>query len=275
MTKKSTQKSDAIAHPHDHFFRESMKDQRVAIEFLETHLPADILEWVDLHTLVLQPRSQSNAIRRESTVDVLFKTKLRDKTAYIYLLLEHQSSPDHLMAFRVIQYTVNAIYEHLKRHKTRKIPMIYPLVVYHGRRCEWITNINDLVDAPRTIVDRYFLRPFDLIDLNTIDDETMKQKTWSGIMEFVMKHIFARDMLPFLRDILPLFKIVDQKQGRDFLGLVLQYALERAELSDESAFYELINTHISDEVGERVMTLAEKLVYRGKLEGKLEEKFKL
>lgn len=266
------QTSDVITNPHDQFFRQAMKDKRVANEFLKIHLPSEICALVDFDALTLQPRSQTNAVRRESIVDVLFKTQIGGKEAYIYLLLEHQSTPDPLMSFRVIQYTINAIDEHLRIYKTTKIPLIYPLVVYHGKPYHFTTNINDLVDAPRELVEKYFLKPFQLLDLNQIEDEMLKQNTWSGIMAFVLKHIFARDMLPFLRDIAPLLKMVDQHNGRDFIGIVLQYILERAELSDEEAFFKLINTNLSHDIGEKIMSLAEKLRLEGELRGKLEGK---
>ena len=79
-------------------------------------------------------------------------------------------------------------------------------------------------------------------------------------------------MLPFLRHIMPILRIIDQSNGRDYIGIVLQYVLERGELSDENELFNLINTAISHEAGEVIMSLAEKLRLEGKLEGKLEEK---
>ena len=202
----------------------------------------------------------------------MFCLKLRlmeRKLIYIYYL-EHQSTPDPHMSFRVLQYTVNAIHEHLKHHKTTKIPLIYPLVVYHGRPYQFITNINELVDAPKELVDRYFLKPFQLLDLNQIDDEVIKQSTWSGIVEFVLKHIFERDLLPLLPEITPRLKFLTLNDGSDFCGIVLQYVLESGEFSDEEAFFKLINSEVSHEIGGQMMSLAEKFELKGKLEGKLE-----
>ena len=263
---------EVVTNPHDQFFRKAMEDKRVATEFLKVHLPADLCAQIDFNTLVLQPRSQTNAVRRESIVDVLFKTMIDGKEAYIYLLLEHQSTPDPLMSFRVIEYTVNAIHEHLKKHKTKKIPLIFPLVVYHGRPYEFITDIRELVDAPKELVDKYFLKPFQLLDLSKIDDEVLKENAWSGIATFVLKHIFERDMLPFLQDIASLLKKIDENDGQDLLGIVLQYIIERAELSDKNAFFELINANISYETGGEIMTIAEQLRHEGELRGKLEGK---
>ncbi|MEI6096179.1 MAG: Rpn family recombination-promoting nuclease/putative transposase [Gammaproteobacteria bacterium] len=273
MSKKN---SELVTNPHDQFFRQAMQDKRVATEFLKVHLPADLSVRIDFNTLSLQPRSQTNAVRKESIVDVLFKAKIDGKEAYIYALVEHQSSADPLMALRVIEYTINAIRDHLVHHKTTKIPLIYPLVVYHGRPCKFTTDIRDLVDAPRELVDSYFLKPFQLLDLNQISDADLKKNIWSGVMGFTLKHIFERDMLPFLQEFAPILRVVDQNHGQNYLGLVLQYIVQSAELSDKNAFFELINTHISEETGEKIMTLAEQLKLegeiRGELKGKLEGK---
>src|SRR3990167_306780 len=90
-----------IAHAHDQFFRTVMSDKRVAREFLQVHLPADIQHAIDLDHLILQPRSYIDDVRKESMVDILYQTKIGGHEAYIYLLLEHQSTPDELMPFRI------------------------------------------------------------------------------------------------------------------------------------------------------------------------------
>ena len=164
----------------------------------------------------------------------------------------------------------NIIDHHLQTHDGKKIPLIYPLVIYHGKRkYPFSTDLSDLVDAPPSLIARYFLKPFQLIDLGQIDDETLKQHAWSGVMEFALKHIFARDILPWLKDIADNLHQLDNAGGRDFIAIVLQYLLERGELSDKEAFFELIDTQISHEVGEKIMSLAEQLKEEGRIEGEL------
>lgn len=67
----------------------------------------------------MQPRSYINEVRQESEVDVLFKTTIDHKAAYLYFLLEHQSKPDPLMPFRLLKYLCNIMDDHLKTHKTK------------------------------------------------------------------------------------------------------------------------------------------------------------
>ena len=89
-------------------------------------------------------------------------------------------------------------------------------------------------------------------------------------MGFALKHIFARDIMPYLRDIAELLHNIDESGGRDYVAIVLQYILERGELKDKQAFFELINAKISPEIGETIMSLAEQLKAEGKVEGKAE-----
>lgn len=260
-------KKNQICNAHDQFFRTAMADKRVARDFLMAWLPGELCQRFDFEQLEIQPRSHINDVRQESAVDVLFKTMIEGHEAYIYLLLEHQSTPDPLMPFRMLKYMCNIIDHHLKTHGGKKIPLIYPLVTYHGKRkYPFSTDLNDLVDAPTSLIDRYFLKPFQLIDLGQIDDETLKQHAWSGVMEFALKHIFARDILPFLKDIADTLHQLDNAGGRDFIAIVLQYLLERGELSDKEAFFKLIDTQISHEVGEKIMSLAEQLKEEGRIE---------
>ena len=272
------EKSVTISNPHDLFFKTAMKDKRVAREFLMRHLPNDLSKQVDFDNLALQPGSFINDIRKESAVDVLFKTTIEDKEILIYLLVEHQSSPSELMPFRILKYTCNIIDDHLDKHKKllkgkpKKIPFIYPMVIYHAKKpYGYSTDINDLVDAPKAFVDQYFLKPFQLIDLGEIEDEQLKKHAWSGVMEFALKHIFARDVLPHIKNIAGILAQLDQKDGREFVEVVLQYFLERGELKNREQFFELINDNISHEVGGDIMTLAEQLREEGKCEGQQEK----
>src|SRR5215207_8333646 len=101
-----------ISNAHDQFFRTAMSNKRVAREFLLKYLPEDLTRDINFDILELKNRSFINDLRNESMVDVLFQTVLKDKETYIYLLLEHQSTPDELMPFRLLKYLCNIIDDH-------------------------------------------------------------------------------------------------------------------------------------------------------------------
>lgn len=88
-----------VAQPHDKFVRTMMSNPRVARDFFKAHLPRELIQATDLQNMKLQPRSYINDIRKETIVDILYKTTIGEADAYFYLLLEHQSTPDPLMSF--------------------------------------------------------------------------------------------------------------------------------------------------------------------------------
>ncbi len=235
MKKKSDKQ---VVHAHDKFVRTVMADRRVACEFFTIHLPIEIRQVIDLSNLKLQPRSHIDDMRNESTVDILYETTIAGQEGYLYLLIEHQSTPDELMAFRMLKYTFDIIAQHLKITKKKTIPLIYPMVIYHADRpYPYSTDIKDIVAAPRELVDRYFLKPFQLIDLGQIEDEELKKQSWVGVMGFALKHIFKRDIMPYLQDFAESLHNIDGSGGRDYVAIVLQYILERGELKDRGAFF--------------------------------------
>jgi len=258
-----------IAKAHDHFFRTMMSDKKIAKEFFEAHLPNDVLIHIDLNHLELQSSSYIDDMRKESIADMLFKTKIAGQEVFLYLLVDHQSRPDELMPFRSLKYICNVIDQHLKSSDNKKIPLIIPMVVYHGKQSwHYSTNINDLVDAPKKLVEAYFLKPFTLIDLTKIEDDALKQKTWVGIMELTLKHIFAKDMLPYIKEIIGLLQQLEKVNNKYFIETVLIYILDRGEMSNKNTFIDLVKTNLTPEVGEKIMTIAEQF----KAEGVQQEK---
>lgn len=50
----------------------------------------------------------------------------------MYALIEHQSTPDKLMAFRLLRYALAAMQRHLDAgHDT--LPLVVPILFYHGK----------------------------------------------------------------------------------------------------------------------------------------------
>lgn len=257
-----------IVKAHDQFFKTLMADQRVAQEFFEAHLPKDLREVVDLHCVELQPTSYFDGLRSEHISDLVFRTKIHNETAYIHLAVEHQSSFDPLMPFRMEQYRCLIIDQYIKQHpNTKTIPLVIPLVLYHGT-VPWTSSIDikDLIDAPAALIDLYAFKPFLLIDLNTIDDAELKERLWSDVMELALKHILKNDVLPYVKNMLSIFKQLEQRGDRALVETVLVYLLDRGEM-DEENFLHLIQNELSPELGEKIMTASERLIAKGMQQG--------
>src|SRR4051812_5073466 len=105
-----------IKNPHDRFFRQSLSDLQIARDFFANHLPKDLLPRIDLNTLEICKESYIDEELKESIDDLVYKLKVDDgQQGYIYLALEHQSTPKYFMAYRFIKYQLAIIGNHLKQ----------------------------------------------------------------------------------------------------------------------------------------------------------------
>ena len=94
--------------PHDAIFRQMLTQKEVARDFLQLYLPAPFLSICDLNTLQLASGSFIEEDLRSSDSDILYSLQTGHGAGYIYALIEHQSSPDKLMAFRLMRYMLQA-----------------------------------------------------------------------------------------------------------------------------------------------------------------------
>lgn len=262
-----------IPHAHDAFFKMAMTDKRVAQEFFEAHLPRDFLPFIDFDKLELTSETYIDDLRQASSADMLFKAEVYGSEAYFYLLVDHQSRPDKMMPFRMLKYSCNIIDQHLKETGSQSIPFVLPFVLYHGEQTwSYSTDIRDLVDAPKVLIEDYFLKPFFLIDLNKIEDRVIKERAWLGVMELTLKHIFDRDIGPTINAIFSLLKKLKPLDSAAFTEAVLLYILDRGKVSDKHAFIKGVRFELSEELGEKMGTIVEDFWSEGWREGKQQGK---
>ena len=78
----------------------------MAQEFLETYLPAEVKDKCNLDKLAIVSGSYVEDDLKAHASDIVYKLNLKDNTgcAYVYALIEHQSTPDRLMPFRILRY---------------------------------------------------------------------------------------------------------------------------------------------------------------------------
>lgn len=259
-----------LATPHNNVFQSLMADIRVAREFFETYLPNDILEVVDLNHLELSPSSFVDEELKGSASDLLYKTQMGEGTTYLYLV-EHQSTQDKLMPFRLLKYMMRIWDKHLSQMKEKKgdktLPLIITTVFYHGREpYTYSRDIRDLISAPKELIEKHLFTPFHLVDTHAISDEKLREQHWFGTMAFFMKHIFTRDFLPYLQDALAILRQLEQSEGSNFVVTLLNYAITTAEINVEKLI-ETVKEGLSTSTGEKIMTAAEQLIERGKQYG--------
>ncbi|WP_423063209.1 Rpn family recombination-promoting nuclease/putative transposase [Candidiatus Paracoxiella cheracis] len=261
-----------INNIHDKYFRSAMSNLRVAKDFMEQHLPRAILAVTDLSTLKLQKESFIDANFKQVMSDVLYQAKIKGRDSYIYLLAEHQSTPDRLMALRLLRYSCRIMAHHVENNKGAELPVVVPLVFYHGQqRYPYSTDLFDLFGDSRELAKSVLLEPFHLIDVNTIPDETLKQRVWSGVLTLMQKHIYERDVLKYFEAVLPLLRELMTNHEESYILSTVHYVIDAGSINDIERLIRL--THeLSPEIGDEAMTLAERLRLEGRTIGKAEGK---
>ena len=175
----------------DSIFKELFEDKEIFYDFLKAFLPKEITDEIKVEDL---KREQTELITKDYSTkrtDILYKIERKDnQDIYIYLLLEHQSRVDQLMAFRMLAYKVRIWEQYVKEHKKEserkdfKLPMIIGIVFYDGER-EWTSPI----DVKEKIIDITAMKghsikaKYELISLKALEQETLlKMKNALGII---------------------------------------------------------------------------------------------
>ncbi len=257
-----------IHQPHDKLFKQAMADTRVAIEFFQSHLPAHILQKVDFSSLKLEKESFIDDNYKSSEADVLYSVNIENTPAYFYLLCEHQSAIDQHMSLRLFRYMLNIFDRHRKKIKKGSLPLIYPIVIYTGEKT-W--------NAPRTLFKLFgeheqlakniLLNPFQIIELQKISDHDLKQRLWSGLVEFVLKYRKVQDFADYLDTLFPWLRIVEFHEGAQYAKVVLKYVLDDLDHDEEQLIVNKAEQHLSKKLEDEVMTLAERFEQRGYKKG--------
>ncbi|MCP4682856.1 MAG: Rpn family recombination-promoting nuclease/putative transposase [Desulfobacterales bacterium] len=122
-----------ISSPHDRFFKETLSRQEAARDFLIHYLPEELVPLLDVDSLEIQKDSFVDKELREHFSDILYKVDLIDAgSTYVYILFEHKSFPEPMIALHLLRYMVK-IWEQELKGGERSFPPIIPVVVYHGK----------------------------------------------------------------------------------------------------------------------------------------------
>ncbi|HGY1166860.1 TPA: Rpn family recombination-promoting nuclease/putative transposase [Citrobacter braakii] len=188
-------KKSPTSTPHDALFKTFLKYPETARDFIEIHLPSRLRTLCDLTTLELKPASFIEENLRAYYSDVLWSMKTSEGDGYIYVVIEHQSSPDTHMAFRLMRYAIAAMQSHLDAgHDT--LPLVVPMLFYHGIDTPYPFSLCwlDGFDNP-ALAHQLYLSAFPLVDITVVPDDDIMQHRRVALLELMQKHIRRRDLM--------------------------------------------------------------------------------
>ncbi|MGL9725052.1 Rpn family recombination-promoting nuclease/putative transposase [Sodalis sp. (in: enterobacteria)] len=247
--------------PHDLAFKQFLTHPDTARDFMQLHLPAELQVVCDFSTLKLESGSFVEDSLRPYFSDVLYS--LRTTTGgegYIHVLIEHQSTPDKHMAFRLLRYAVAAMQRHLDAgHK--KLPLVIPVLFYTGKRSpypystRWLDEFNDPV-----LAGKLYNGNFPLVDVTVIPDEEIMEHRSMAALTLLQKHIHRRDLAD-LMDNLATLLLTEHMTGQQLTSLI-NYLVQAGESSDAEAFVRELAQRVPQHEDE-LMTIAQQLEQKG------------
>ncbi len=207
---------------------------------------------------------------KNTASDILYRVQYAKHagSVYLYILAEHQSSVDHYMPFRLLSYMVSIWSDHRKNYETKKLPLIIPLVFYNGeQKYDAPKDMRELVEAPQHLIDLFLFTPFHLIDTHDISDEGARAEHWTGLMEYVMKHIYEREAKNCLENLIILLKSVYQAGGSHYGTSALHYFLTQAKTLEPDQILDAVKRGLSEEEKIMATTAGEYWTERGIQQG--------
>lgn len=248
--------TDTTATPHDAIFKTFLNHPATARDFLRLHLPASLQKLCDLNTLQLESGSFIEDDLRAYYSDVLWSLKTREGDGYIYTIIEHQSTADTHMAFRLMRYAIAVMHRHLAAgHK--KLPLVIPMLFYHGAASPYPYSLCwlDEFDDPKAARQLY-TAAFPLIDITVVPDDEIMQHRRMALLELIQKHIRKRDLMGLVEKLAIL--IIKGHANDSQLKALFNYLMQ---VGDTAHFTEFLH-----EVAERLPQHKEKVDdYRRKI----------
>lgn len=259
-----------VRNAHDRIFQTSMSDIRVARDFFENHLPAEIKQYVNLETLAILPTTYIDPKLAELRSDILYSVEIANTLGYIHLACEHQSSVDTLMPLRDLEYRLGIWRNHIKKTQTEKLPLILTFVFYNGESKYYgPRDLRAMMIGPEYLIDLMHNQPLRIIDVNDISDGALREQTWFGILGYFMKHVRQRDLHLILNRAWDWMNEVYSKNASDYIKSLLNYALEKGDI-DQIHHFIIDFEKKSLECNGGIMSAAEKIREYGKNEGRTE-----
>lgn len=247
-----------LNNPHDRFAFFAFHDLNVSRSFIETRLPDTVVRCLDLTTLRVAPGSFVDDMLQSSQSDLLFEVDLREsvitqlavkgsksknsKTVLVYILFEHKSYEEPLLAFQLLKYMVR-IWEKLLRENKPLSPIV-PIVLYHGES-DWRTHrsMTDILSPPAELAG--FVPAFEipLVDLSQIADGGLGiGDPFLQVALLLLKYVRTTSIRERILGLLD--TVLHQEEPR--LKAVLIYLFSAATKVDRTEMSEVIQNYLHD-----------------------------
>ena len=254
------------------------------VQELTVRLSPEVAQNLDFTQAQQINRSQLGIDLSSSTADIIYKIPIKNEDKYVlmYVLLENQSSPDRLMAYRIFALMSMIWRKDLDIQRDNginesqlKLLPILAIVLYTGkRRWEHIPTLHDLMELPE-VLKEYIPDPkilflnLEEVDANTLHHSPVEVALRLMRAENTSEEEFRTELELCIDE---LQNLTNMEGMSTLVRLFLLISLYRRSHTEWPVLYNIIKKSISDdaegeETREMYMTMADQLISQGKQEG--------
>lgn len=274
--------ADEIDHPHDRLFRAVFSDAAEAASLLQAAVPRELRENVEWNSLRLVEGTFVDDALRQSESDLLFEAGYGKETEghgkgkdrlRLYLLFEHQSTPDVWVRYRLLKYCCR-IWDADLRDDPRRTELrpVVPLVFYQGGRA-WQHSTEFAGLFPEAVPDWPWVPRFEhvLLDQTRMDPGDVEGATMGRIVQLLMMAAFGRHAGTALETAAKLAASLVSVGTVDYIRIIAVYLFSMPDKAAADAFDEALRRHQGGQGG-GIMSYAQELLEEGWAKGRAEGK---
>ena len=248
-----------INKKHDKLFKEMLSDKKEVVNFLKEHLNMDLSE----DEIEKYEKEFRTSTLESIEADIVYKIKNKD----YFILIEHQSTIDDKMAYRIQNYKqaiINSAID-VKRlnDQTYKIPKVLAIVLYTGKRKWKKKELKDIEERLEGFTESN--EEYKLIDVNGFTKkELLEDNLMTSKAMLIESSKGQEELYKNINDI-----INNQRRNNDNseekweqLEKILRYELTGSE--NEKTINEFIEAIRTAKGGEEVMMNAARIINREK-----------
>ena len=262
--------AEEIHHPHDLMVRAVLSDLTEAASFLQTHLPEAVSQALNWSTLKLLEGSFVDEDLRESEADLLYEVEhvSGETSLWVYVLLEHQSTPDRWMRLRLLKYCCRIWDLSFRDYPDqRELRAIVPLVFYQGER-SWSYSSEFAELFAESVRDWPGVPRFShrLIDQSGMQPDEVQGDLKVRIMQLVMLAAYHPTLawMERVASLLDSLASLPPSGGINHVRLFVLYILATQEPKAAQSFRDVLRQY-APEVGDDLMTYAQELLAQGEI----------
>lgn len=261
-----------VRKSHDPTFKYAFGNPEDAALLVRHILPETIVALLDLETMAREASSFIDDQLSERYSDLLFTVRSRNGTAFIYLLIEHQSTNDPDMPLRLLEYMVRIWTDQRRRDPEGPLWPIIPLLICHPVD-GWTAprRLDELFDCDPELA--AFIPNFELPiqDLGDLSNDEIQRWSLGACQQLAIWMLRDSRTAQRFRDNLPAWRgqfeqAASSPTGLEFLGVLFRYIMA---VNEELALTEIrAKIHELAPAAEKaIMTITEQLLQQGRAEG--------